>query len=34
MWQQMGFDIVGRVPQAFRYAELGFVDILITHRFL
>jgi L-amino acid N-acyltransferase YncA len=34
LWQRMGFEIVGRVPQAFRHAEFGLVDILIMHRFL
>ena len=34
LWQRMGFEIAGRVPQAFRHAELGLVDILIMHRFL
>lgn len=34
LWERMGFSVVGRVPQAFRHAELGLVDILIMHRFV
>jgi ribosomal protein S18 acetylase RimI-like enzyme len=29
LWQKLGFDIVGRVPEAFRHKELGFVDALV-----
>ena len=28
-WQSMGFEIVGRLPGAFRHGELGFVDALV-----
>lgn len=34
LWERMGFSVVGRVPRAFRHAELGLVDILILHRFV
>ena len=34
LWQSLGFDIVGTVPQAFRHHDLGFVDVVILHRFL
>jgi ribosomal protein S18 acetylase RimI-like enzyme len=34
LWQKHGFEIVGRVPKAFRHAELGLTDILVMHRFL
>ncbi|PZX15023.1 acetyltransferase (GNAT) family protein [Palleronia aestuarii] len=34
IWSDYGFDIVGRVPQAFRHPEEGFVDALVLHRFL
>lgn len=34
LWQKHGFAIVGRVPQAFRHASLGLVDIVIMHRLL
>jgi ribosomal protein S18 acetylase RimI-like enzyme len=29
LWQRLGFDIVGRVPEGFRHRERGFVDILV-----
>jgi len=34
LWQRCGFDIVGRVPGAFRHQRLGPVDVLIMHRWL
>lgn len=34
LWQRCGFEIVGRVPRAFRHRELGPVDVLVMHRFL
>ena len=34
LWQKQGFRIVGTVPQAFRHAKLGLVDIHAMHRFL
>lgn len=34
LWQKHGFAMVGRVPKAFRHAELGLTDILVMHRFL
>jgi GNAT superfamily N-acetyltransferase len=34
LWHKHGFDVVGRVPQAFRHATLGLVDVLIMHRAL
>ena len=32
LWRSMGFDEVGRVPQAFRHARHGTVDLLLMHR--
>jgi len=32
LWASCGFDIVGRVPGAFRHAGLGPVDALIMYR--
>jgi ribosomal protein S18 acetylase RimI-like enzyme len=29
LWQRLGFEIVGRVPEAFRHRELGLVEILV-----
>lgn len=34
LWQRLGFDIVGTVPQAFLHPTKGFVDLYIMHRFL
>ena len=34
IWQDYGFDIVGRLPQAFRHPTLGLTDALVMHRFL
>ena len=34
LWQKHGFEIVGRVPRAFRHRTLGPVDVLIMHRAL
>lgn len=34
LWQRMGFDIVGRLPGAFRHPEQGFVDALVMFQTL
>jgi ribosomal protein S18 acetylase RimI-like enzyme len=34
LWQQMGMDIAGRLPGAFRHPELGYVDALVMYRVL
>ena len=34
LWQSLGFEIAGRLPGAFRHAELGFVDALVMFRAL
>jgi RimJ/RimL family protein N-acetyltransferase len=34
LWEKHGFTVVGRVPSAFRHAELGPVDVLIMYRSL
>lgn len=31
-WQAYGFDIVGRLPGAFRHPRLGFVDALVMYK--
>ena len=31
-WERCGFAVVGRLPAAFRHAELGFVDALVMFR--
>ncbi len=32
LWQRHGFQVVGRVPEAFRHQRLGLTDVLIMHR--
>lgn len=34
LWQSLGFDIVGRLPGAFRHPSQGFVDALVMYRSL
>ena len=34
LWQNLGFEIVGRLPGAFRHPEKGFVDALVMYRSL
>jgi ribosomal protein S18 acetylase RimI-like enzyme len=32
LWQNLGFDIVGRLPGAFQHPNKGFVDALVMYR--
>lgn len=32
LWQSMGFDIVGRLPQAFLHPHNGYVDALVMYQ--
>jgi len=32
VWEKYGFAVVGRLPGAFRHAELGCVDVLVMFR--
>lgn len=34
LWQSLGFNVIGTVPQGFNHAKLGMVDTLVMHRFL
>jgi ribosomal protein S18 acetylase RimI-like enzyme len=34
LWQRLGFEIVGRLPGAFRHPTQGFVDALVMYRAL
>ncbi|MCK9367756.1 MAG: GNAT family N-acetyltransferase [Metallibacterium scheffleri] len=34
LWQRHGFQIVGRIPGAFRHAQHGLTDVYVMHRFL
>jgi ribosomal protein S18 acetylase RimI-like enzyme len=31
-WQRCGFEIVGRLPEAFEHPTLGFVDVFVMYR--
>ncbi len=33
-WQKAGFDIIGRIPRAFRLPDGSFTDAFTMHRFL
>ena len=32
LWESLGFEVVGRLPKAFRHPTLGFVDALVMYR--
>jgi L-amino acid N-acyltransferase YncA len=34
LWQSVGFEVVGTVPEAFAHPELGFVALHVMHRHL
>lgn len=34
VWEKCGFEVVGRLPGAFRHKELGPVDVLVMYRAL
>ncbi len=34
LWQSLGFDIVGRLPEAFKHPAHGYVDALVMFRTL
>ena len=34
LWQELGFEIVGTSPAAFRHPEKGYVDVYIMFRSL
>lgn len=34
LWQSLGFQLIGRVPGAYRHFTEGYTDILVMHRFL
>lgn len=34
LWRSLGFEVVGRLPAAFRHPSLGFVDALVLFRTL
>jgi ribosomal protein S18 acetylase RimI-like enzyme len=34
LWHKLGFETVGRLPRAYRHAELGLVDCLVMYKWL
>ena len=34
LWQSFGFEIIGRLPKAFRHPEAGYVDAYVMYRTL
>ena len=32
LWQRLGFEIVGRLPGAFRHPEVGYVDAFVMYQ--
>jgi ribosomal protein S18 acetylase RimI-like enzyme len=34
LWERLGFEIVGRLPGAFRHPENGFVDACVMYKWL
>jgi L-amino acid N-acyltransferase YncA len=34
LWQKLGFEIVGRLPGAFKHRQLGYVDAYVMYRSL
>jgi ribosomal protein S18 acetylase RimI-like enzyme len=34
LWQKLGLQVVGRLPEAFRHKRLGYVDALVLYRTL
>jgi len=34
LWQKLGFQIIGTIPEAYRHAHLGFVDGHVMHKAL
>jgi L-amino acid N-acyltransferase YncA len=34
LWQELGFDIVGTLPGAFRHPDKGYIDVYVMYRSL
>jgi len=34
LWGNLGFETVGRLPQAFNHPSLGYVDALVMYKWL
>lgn len=34
LWQDLGFNILGKIPKGYRHARLGYVDTLVMYKWL
>lgn len=34
LWKKQGFEVIGRLPQAFQHSKKGFVDALVMYKLL
>ncbi|USD67061.1 GNAT family N-acetyltransferase [Vibrio sp. SCSIO 43136] len=34
LWKRLGFSVVGQVPNAYKHAQLGYVDTLVMYKWL
>ncbi len=34
LWKRHGFEVVGRLPQAFQHTQFGFVDAIVMYKLL
>lgn len=34
LWEKLGFEIVGRLPEAFKHPRLGYVDAFVMYKLL
>lgn len=34
LWQKLGHEIVGRLPKAYKHAQLGYVDVFVMYQWL
>lgn len=34
VWQKLGFEVVGRLPQAFNHRQKGYIDALVMYKWL
>ena len=32
LWQDLGFEVVGKLPNAFHHPEKGYVDVYVMYR--
>ncbi|WP_217534812.1 GNAT family N-acetyltransferase [Vibrio cholerae] len=34
LWQNLGFEVIGRIPKAYKHGRLGYVDSLLMYKWL